>query len=136
MVRTAITRRMTFSSGHRLYNPGFSDEKNREVFGDCSNPNGHGHNYVLEVTVSGSVAEDSGMVINLKDLKRIVAREIIDKVDHRNLNVDVDFMKDLIPTTENFAQKIWEILDRSLGKGLLDRIVLYESENNWVEIRR
>ncbi len=94
---------MTFCSGHRLFNPKFSDEKNREIFGDCANPNGHGHNYVLEVTVSGEIDHETGMIINLKELKRIIETEIISKVDHKNLNMDVDFMQGIIPTTENFA---------------------------------
>jgi len=127
---------MTFCSGHRLFNPKFSDEKNREIFGDCANPNGHGHNYVLEVTVSGEIDHETGMIINLKELKRIIETEIISKVDHKNLNMDVDFMQGIIPTTENFAQKIWEILDQSLGNGLLDKVVIRESENNKIEVSR
>ena len=127
---------MTFCAGHRLFNPEFSDEKNREIFGDCSNPNGHGHNYVLEATVTGQIDQDTGMIINLKHLKKVIEAEIIAKVDHKNLNMDVDFMKGVIPTTENFAQKIWEILDRELGSNLLDKIVIWESENNKIEISR
>jgi len=127
---------MTFCAGHRLFNPEFSNEKNHEIFGDCSNPNGHGHNYVLEVTVTGKIDRDSGMIINLKHLKKVIEAEIIIRVDHKNLNMDVDFMKGVIPTTENFAQKIWEILDRKLGSDLLDKIVIWESENNRIEISR
>ena len=127
---------MTFCAGHRLFNPKFSDDKNREIFGDCSNPHGHGHNYVLEVTVSGEIDPETGMIINLKQLKKVIEEEIIAKVDHKNLNMDVDFMHGIIPTTENFAQKIWEILDRKLGGSLLDRIVIRESENNKIEISR
>ncbi|MEW5924050.1 MAG: 6-carboxytetrahydropterin synthase [Candidatus Zixiibacteriota bacterium] len=135
-MKTTLTKRVTFSAGHRLYNPNFNDEKNLEIFGACSNPGGHGHNYVLEVTVSGEINRETGMIINLKELKRIMEAEIISKVDHKNLNLDVDFMSGVIPTTENLARKIWEILDRALGNSLLDRIVVWESENNKIEISR
>jgi len=135
-MKIAVTKRMTFSSGHRIYNPEFSDEKNREIFGACSNPNGHGHNYVLEVSLSGPVDPETGMIINLKEMKAIIRNEIIDKVDHKNLNLDVNFMKDIIPTTENFAARIWEILDGKFPEGTLSGIVLWESENNKVEITR
>jgi len=131
-----VTKRMTFCSGHRLYNPEYSDQKNREVFGACSNPNGHGHNYILEVSVTGPVDPKSGMIVNLKKMKAIIQKEIIDKVDHKNLNLDVAFMKDIIPTTENFAARIWDILDRKFPNKMLSRIVMWESENNKVEITR
>lgn len=127
---------MTFCAGHRLYNPNFSDEKNLQIFGACSNPNGHGHNYVLEVTVTGSINPETGMIINLKEMKNIIETKIISRVDHKNLNLDVDFMSGIIPTTENFAQKIWEILDKAFGNNLLDKIVIWESENNKIEISR
>lgn len=127
---------MVFCAGHRLYNPSYSDGKNREIFGPCSNPNGHGHNYTLEVTVIGEIDRETGMVINLKDLKRVIEEEIVARVDHKNLNSDVDFMAGLIPTTENFANRIWEILDRKLGGGKLHRITLRESENNYIEVTR
>jgi len=135
-VKTTLTKRMTFSAGHRIFNPEFSDEKNRDIFGDCANPNGHGHNYVLEVTVTGDIDKETGMIINLKQLKHVIETEIISKVDHKNLNTDVEFMRGVIPTTENLAQKIWEILDHSLGGNLLDKIVIRESENNKIEISR
>jgi len=131
-----VTKRMTFCSGHRLYNPEYSGQQNREIFGPCSNPNGHGHNYVLEVTVTGPVDPQTGMIINLKEMKAIIRKEIIDKVDHKNLNLDVPFMKDVIPTTENFAARIWEVLDQKFPEGTLDRIVMWESENNKVEVTR
>ena len=127
---------MTFCSGHRLFNPDYSAKKNQDIFGACSNPNGHGHNYVLYVTVTGPVDPETGMIINLKKMKSIIQIEIIDKVDHRNLNLDVDFMENIIPTTENFADAIWHILDRNLDGIILDKIVLWESENNKVEVTR
>jgi len=131
-----VTRRVTFSAGHRLYNPKFDEQKNRDVFGACANASGHGHNYRLEVQVTGPINADTGMVVNLKEMKQIIEEEVISKVDHMNLNSDVDFMKGVIPTTENLAMKIFEILDNRIGQGLLSRIVLWESENNRAEVCR
>ena len=130
-----ITRKIEFSAGHRLFNPNFSDEKNEATFGLCNNPNGHGHNYVLEVTLSGEVCDDTGMVFDLKELKKLTQREIIDKVDHKNLNVDVEYLKGVIPTAENLAIKFWEILEPKITKGRLHEIKLYESERNYVVYR-
>ena len=130
-----ITRKIEFSAGHRLFNPNFSDEQNKATFGLCNNPNGHGHNYVLEVTLSGEVCNDTGMVFDLKELKKLTQREIIDKVDHKNLNVDVDYLKGIIPTAENLAMKFWEILEPKITKGRLHEIKLYESERNYVVYR-
>ena len=130
-----ITRKIEFSAGHRLFNPNFSDEQNKATFGLCNNPNGHGHNYVLEVTLSGEVCNDTGMVFDLKELKKLIQREIIDKVDHKNLNVDVDYLKGIIPTAENLAIKFWELLEPKITKGRLHEIKLYESERNYVTYR-
>ena len=130
-----ITRKIEFSAGHRLFNPDFSDEKNEATFGLCNNPNGHGHNYVLEVTLSGEVCNETGMVFDLKELKKLTQREIIDKVDHKNLNVDVEYLKGIIPTAENLAIKFWEILEPKITKGRLHEIKLYESERNYVVYR-
>ena len=130
-----ITRKIEFSAGHRLFNPNFSDEQNKATFGLCNNPNGHGHNYVLEVTLSGEVCNDTGMVFDLKELKKLTQREIVDKVDHKNLNVDVDYLKGIIPTAENLAIKFWEILEPKITKGRLYEIKLYESERNYVVYR-
>ena len=113
----------------------FLMKKMRSTFGLCNNPNGHGHNYVLEVTLSGEVCEDTGMVFDLKELKKLTTLEIIDKVDHKNLNVDVDYLKGLIPTAENLAIKFWEILEPKITKGRLHEIKLYESERNFVVYR-
>ncbi len=135
-MKTTLTKRMTFCAGHRLYNPEFSDEKNLEVFGPCSNPNGHGHNYVLEVSVTGEVDSTTGMIINLKEMKAIIEAEVILKLDHHNLNLDVDFMRGIIPTTENLAAQIWKILDVRFGNEVLSKVVIWESENNKVEISR
>jgi 6-pyruvoyltetrahydropterin/6-carboxytetrahydropterin synthase len=127
---------MTFAAGHRLYNPDFPDEKNREIFGDCANVNAHGHNYVLFVSVSGEIDPETGMIVNLKEMKNVLQKEVIDRVDHKNLNLDVSFMKDIIPTTENFAAQIWKVLEQAFRGVTLEKIVLWESENNKVEISR
>ena len=130
-----ITRKLEFCASHRLFNPEYSDEKNAEIFGLCSNPNGHGHNYVMEVTVRGEVHPETGMVLDLKTLKKLVNEEIILKVDHKNLNVDVPFLKDIIPTAENLAIHFWEVLESKLKNGQLHEIKLYESERNFVIYR-
>jgi len=129
-----ITRKLEFCASHRLFNPEYSDEKNAQVFGLCNNPNGHGHNYVMEVTVRGEVHPETGMVLDLKALKQLVNEEIILKVDHKNLNVDVPFLKDVIPTAENLAIRFWETLETKL-EGQLYEIKLYESERNFVIYR-
>lgn len=130
-----ITRKLEFCASHRLFNPDFSNEKNQAVFGLCNNPNGHGHNYTLEVTVKGEVDPETGMVIDLKSLKKLVQDEIIDWVDHKNLNVDVGFMKDTIPTAENIAIRFWEILEPKIAKGTLHELKLFESDRNFVVYR-
>ena len=130
-----ITRKHHFCASHRLYNPSFSDEKNEATFGLCNNPNGHGHNYVQEVTLSGEIADDTGMVFDLKELKKLTQQEIIDKVDHKNLNVDVDFLTDIIPTAENLAIRFWKRLEPKITKGQLYEVKLYESERNFVVYR-
>ncbi len=130
-----ITRKTEFCASHRLFNPDFSHEKNEAVFGLCNNPNGHGHNYTLEVTVCGQIDPLTGMVLDLKVLKRLINKEIIDKVDHKNLNVDVDFLMGLIPTAENIAMKFWEILEPKIEYGQLHEVKLYESDKNFVVYR-
>ncbi len=130
-----ITKKLDFCASHRLYNPTFSDEKNQETFGLCNNPNGHGHNYTLEVTVCGEVVEETGMVLDLKALKGLVQKEVIDKVDHKNLNVDVTFLNGIIPTAENLAVKFWDILEPHIQGGKLYQIKLFESERNFVIYR-
>jgi 6-pyruvoyltetrahydropterin/6-carboxytetrahydropterin synthase len=131
-----ITRRETFSAGHTLLNPSFSDERNRELFGKCSNPSGHGHNYVVEVTLRGEPDPDTGFVYDLGELSALLHKVIIDDVDHRNLNVDVDWLRGVIPTTENLASAFWERLDPNLPEGVLYSVRLRETEKNWAERRR
>lgn len=130
-----LTRREVFSASHRIYKDKLSDEENFKIFGNCSNPNGHGHNYVLEVTVKGKVNPVSGFVLDLKLLKEIIRQNVIDKVDHKNLNVDVDFMKGINPTAENICIAIWDQLQNKIPAGELYSIKLYETENNYVEFR-
>jgi len=130
-----VTRRETFNAAHRLYNPNYSDEKNLRIFGKCSNPNWHGHNYVLEVVVKGEIDEATGFVINQKDLKKIINEKVIDKMDHKNLNIETDFMKDVIPTSENIVVAIWKQLANEIKQGKLYSVKLYETENNYFEYR-
>jgi 6-pyruvoyltetrahydropterin/6-carboxytetrahydropterin synthase len=131
-----VTRRETFSAGHTLFNPEFSKERNREIFGKCSNPSGHGHNYVLEVTLCGDADPATGFLFDLSELAAILRKQVIDDIDHRNLNVDVDWLAGVIPTTENLASVFWERLDNHLPDGLLYSIRLGETEKNWAERRR
>jgi 6-pyruvoyltetrahydropterin/6-carboxytetrahydropterin synthase len=131
-----VTRREKFNAGHRLFNPAFTDEQNREVFGKCSNPSGHGHNYTLEVTVAGEIDPETGYVMDLKVLSDVISKRIIEDVDHRNLNVDVEWMKGKIPTAENMADVFWERLEDHLPPGLLYRVVVKETDKNWAERRR
>ncbi|MCH7826963.1 MAG: 6-carboxytetrahydropterin synthase [Bacteroidetes bacterium] len=130
-----VTRRETFNAAHRLYNPNYSDEENLKIFGKCSNPNWHGHNYVLEVIVKGKVDESTGFVINQKDLKKIIREKVIDKMDHKNLNIETDFMQGVIPTSENIVVAIWEQLVNEIKQGKLYSVKLYETENNYFEYR-
>lgn len=130
-----VTRRATFSASHRLYHPGLTEQENRELFDKCANPNGHGHNYVLEVTVAGVPGRESGYVIDLKKLKQILKAEILDKVDHKHLNHDVDFLKGIVPTAENIVRKFWEVLSPKIPEGRLFSVRLQETENNSVEYR-
>ena len=128
------TRRAHFCAAHRLHRPDWSGEQNREVFGDCSNPNWHGHNYVLDVTVEGPVDPETGFVMDLKHLKQAMAARVVDDVDHRNLNLEVPWMEGVIPSTENFAVAIWDRLAPAMPDGVrLCRVVVRETLNNSVE---
>jgi 6-pyruvoyltetrahydropterin/6-carboxytetrahydropterin synthase len=130
-----ITRRETFAAAHRLFKNGLSDDENFLLFGKCSNPNWHGHNYTLEVVVSGNVNPDTGFVIDIKKLKEIIHKNVISKVDHKNLNIDTEFMKGLIPTSENIVTAIWNQLENKISGGKLYSVKLYETENNYFEYR-
>jgi 6-pyruvoyltetrahydropterin/6-carboxytetrahydropterin synthase len=125
-----VTARLGFSAAHRLHNPEKDAAWNRETYDKCDNPGGHGHNYVVEVSVAGNVDPVTGMVIDLKKLKNIMRRTVIDRVDHKNLNSDVDFLRGVIPTAENLAMAFWRELSPAIDEGRLTRIVVYETENN------
>jgi 6-pyruvoyltetrahydropterin/6-carboxytetrahydropterin synthase len=130
-----ITRRETFNAAHKLWNDNWTDEKNEEVFGRCSNHNWHGHNFTLYVTVKGAPHPDTGFVINLKDLSEIIKDEIIEQLDHKNLNLDVPFLKGVLASTENVIIAIWDRLREPVSKagGELVKLKLVETENNYVE---
>ena len=128
-----LTRKAEFSASHYYHNPEFSAEENRRIFGKCNNPHGHGHNYTLEVTVKGSVDQRSGFVVDLKELKDIMNREVIEAVDHRLLNKEVAEFRDRIPTTENLAITIWNWLKPKLNVDELHRIRLYETPDLFVD---
>ena len=130
-----LTRRERFNAAHRLFKPEWSDEKNFEAYGKCSNPNWHGHNYELFVTVKGENQEELGYVVNLKTISRIIKEHVIDKLDHKNMNVEVDFMKGKICSTENLAMGIWGVLDPQIRKAgaALHCVKIVETENNYVE---
>lgn len=130
-----VTRKERFNAAHKLFIPEWSDEKNLEVFGKCSNPNWHGHNYELYVTVKGTPDSVTGFVMDLKQLSRILKLKVIDKLDHKNINLDVDFMKGKMPSTEVLAMAIWEQIEEDIAKEncALHSVKLFETENNFVE---
>ena len=127
-----ITRRATFAAAHILCRPDWSDEKNREVFGACVTD--HGHNYVIEVTVGGALDPETGMVVNLRTVDSVLRRHFIDAVDHRHLNRDVDFLKDVNPTAENIALAAFQRLEPKLRPARLVKVRIVESENNSAEV--
>ena len=131
--QVVVTRRLHFSAAHRVHNPAMSDEENRRTFGKCNNPNWHGHNYILDVSVRGELDEKTGYVIDLSRVKDLVTQHVIDKVDHRNLNIEVDFLRDVIPTTENVVVAFWRELEPALEPAKLTKLVLWETVNNYVE---
>jgi 6-pyruvoyltetrahydropterin/6-carboxytetrahydropterin synthase len=130
-----VTRRERFSAAHRVFNPELSDEENFKVYGQCSNPNWHGHNYILEVVIAGNVDPETGYLLDLKLLKEIVHKNVIDKVDHKNLNLETDFLNGIIPSAENLTIAIWNQLEDKVPKGKLYSVKLYETENNYFEYK-
>ena len=130
-----LTRRERFSAAHRMFRHEWTDEKNLEVFGKCSNPNWHGHNYELFVTVKGKISEDHGFVINMTTLKHIILEKVIQKIDHKNMNLEVEFMKGRIATTENLAIAIWDELKPAIEQqgAILHCVRIEETENNSIE---
>ena len=130
-----ITRRETFNAAHKLYREDWSVEKNEEVFGRCSNHNWHGHNFTIFVTVKGKPSPDTGFVMNLKDLSDIIKAEVIEPLDHKNLNLDVPFLKGMLASTENVVIQVWDRIKApiAIAGGELVKIKLVETENNYVE---
>lgn len=128
-----VTRRLMFNAAHRVYNPALSDAENNALFGKCNNPNWHGHNYTLDVSVTGPIDPRTGYVIDLGRLKRIVEEHVIAEADHRNFNLEVEFMRGLIPTTENIVVAMWKVLEPAIAPARLTRLVLWETANNYVE---
>jgi len=135
MPNVYLSRRAVFSASHRLHSPALSDEENRELFGKCNRPGGHGHNYTVEVVVQGEIDPRSGIVMNLAELKEILEKTVLRDFDHRNLNVDVPEFRDANPTAENIAVAIWKRLEGALPAGLLHEVRLHETENNVVVYR-
>ena len=128
-----LTRKCEFSAAHYYHNPEFSPEENQRIFGKCNNPNGHGHNYTLEVTVKGEVNPRSGFVVDLKELKNMLEREVLSALDHRFLNKEVPEFRDRIPTTENLAIAIWERLHSKLSVAKLHRVRVFETPDLFVD---
>jgi 6-pyruvoyltetrahydropterin/6-carboxytetrahydropterin synthase len=130
-----ITRRENFNAAHKLWQENWSEEKNIAVFGKCSNHNWHGHNFTIYVTVKGKPSPETGFVINLKDLSDIIKEEVIEPLDHKNLNLDVPFLEGILASTENVVIKIWERIEKPIlnAGGELAKIKLVETENNYVE---
>lgn len=132
-MRISVYRKERFNAAHRLYNPKWSFEKNEEIFGLCNNPNYHGHNYALEVKVTGVIDPETGYVIDLKVLKGIIKSQVTERFDHKNLNLDIDEFKDLNPTAENIAVVAYNLIREKLDDKFDLQIRLYETERNFVE---
>lgn len=130
MPEAYLSRRETFSASHRLHSPKLSDLENQKLFGKCNHPHGHGHNYILEVTVKAKIDPKTGLVMNLTELKKIIRSEVIDKLDHKHLNLDIEEFRLLNPTAENIALLIWKWLEKALPPGFLFEVKLHETENN------
>ncbi|CAI2168856.1 11476_t:CDS:2 [Funneliformis geosporum] len=131
-----LSRIETFSAAHRLHSSSLSDKENKEIFGKCNNPNSHGHNYKVEVTVKGEINPITGMVMNLMDLKECLKIAVMDILDHKNLDLDVEFFKDKPSTSENLVVLIWNNISQKLkGDGKLYEVKLYETDKNFVVYR-
>src|SRR5256884_5912157 len=131
-----LTRKIEFAASHLSHNPNLSAEENRRIFGKCNNPHGHGHNYTLEVTVEGEPDPVTGMVLDLKELKEILEREVMQRMDHRHLNYEVAELAGQIPTCENIARVIWQLLEPRITQGKLHRVRLYESPDLFADCYR
>jgi 6-pyruvoyltetrahydropterin/6-carboxytetrahydropterin synthase len=128
-----VTRRLRFNAAHRVHNPALSAEENTALFGKCNNPNWHGHNYTLDVSVTGPIDPVTGYVMDLGHLRDLVEREVLELVDHRNLNLDVPFMQGINPTSENLVVAIWNVLAPQVTPATLTRLRLWETEHNFVD---
>jgi len=133
MTTVTVTRRLRFNAAHRVHNSALSDEENRALFGKCNNPNWHGHNYLLEVSVTGAIDPKTGYVVDLAVLRDLVERELVQHLDHKNLNLDVPFLAGSNPTTENLIVACWRVLAPRVAPGRLRRLRLWETDNNYVE---
>ena len=133
MPRCAVTRRVHFNAAHRLNNPSRPPEWNRDTFGPCNNLNYHGHNYEMDVTVEGEIDPETGYVMDIAKLKVLVETHVVSQLDHRNLNLDVPWFRDLMPSAENIAVVCWKELSRVIPGGLALRIRLWETPRNYVE---
>ena len=132
-MRVSVFRKAHFNAAHRLYNPSWSDERNREIFGKCSNEHYHGHNYNLDVRITGEIDPETGYVMDMKELADIIKANVEEKFDHRNLNLDTEEFKNLNPTAENIAVVIYDILRKKIDPKLDLKVRLYETERNFVE---
>ena len=132
-MKITACRKAHFNATHRLNNPNWSDDKNEKIFGSCNNPNYHGHNYNLTVKVKGEIDPETGYVMDMKELKEIIDKHIVSRYDHKNLYLDVNDFRDLNPSAENIAIKIWQILRQNIRKEFEISIELYETERNFVE---
>lgn len=132
-MKIAVFRKSHFNASHRIFNPAWDDQKNFEVFGKCANPHYHGHNYNLEVKVTGEVDPETGYVIDLKILNEMINEQIIERFDHKNLNIEVDPFQTMIPSSENICIQIWKILREHLDPKYDLSVRLFESERNFVE---
>ena len=130
MPTVRLTKRVQFSAGHRLCNPELSDEENVRLYGKCSNPGGHGHNYALEVTVEGELDPRTGMVVNFAELEEVIRREVLDRFDHKNLNTEVELLRGLVPTAENTAVAIWRCLEPNVAPAHLAEVKVAETDSN------
>ena len=133
MPRCTVVRRLHFNAAHRLHNPARSDQWNRDTFGPCNNPNYHGHNYELELMVEGEISPETGYVVDVSILKQLAEATVIAELDHRNLNLDVAFFRDQLPSAENIAVYIWQQLVDRMPAGRLRRVRLWETPRNWVD---
>lgn len=131
-MKVTVHRKAHFNAAHRLFNPAWDDEKNKDVFGKCSNPNYHGHNYELIVAVTGEVDPETGFVMDMKILRKLISSKVEEKLDHKNLNIEVEEFKSLNPTAENIAVVIWNILRKHIKNELELGVTLYETPRNYV----